>query len=38
MKVSHSMCGPHKDNGIIFAPVRHFAWTSCARGTSRSST
>jgi len=23
MKVSHSMCGPHKDNGIIFAPVRH---------------
>jgi len=27
MKVSHSMCGPHKDSDIIFGPVRHFGWT-----------
>jgi len=27
MKVSHSMCGPHKDNDIIVGPVGHFRWT-----------
>jgi len=27
MKVSHSMCGPHKVSDIIFDAVTHFGWT-----------
>jgi len=27
MKVSHSMCGPHKDSDISFGPVSHIRLT-----------